>query len=78
MIQPNTPKAAQTIKLLRQAETADRGNSTAWTDDNPSLDHYYFAKAKECNRLMRVLEGGHAVSAKEVKDALNNEGAADY
>ncbi len=77
-IQPNTPEAARTIELLKQAEYADRGNSMSWTADNPTLDHYYGRKAKEVQKLSSQLENGKAVSAADFQHALNTDEAMTY
>lgn len=69
---------ATTLERLQHAEQSDRMNGTSWTADNPTLDQYYDHKADQVDALIKKLEAGQTVSAKEVEHALDNSGAQRY
>ncbi len=74
-IRPFTRGAYQTLGMLKQAVVADRMNSRGWTSDNPTLDAFYAAKAREVQRLIDRLENREPVLSLEVERALDNRGA---
>jgi len=77
-IKPNTPEATLALEQLQRAEESDRGNSHSFTDDNPSLDHYYARKAQHVKALLQKLDQGQPISQNELDDALHNTGAENY
>ncbi len=74
-IRPFTRGAYQTLGMLKQALVADRMNAQAWTSDNPSLDAFYAAKAREVQRLIDRLENRQSILSSEVVRALDTRGA---
>jgi hypothetical protein len=74
-IKPSTPEGAQALERLVHAESADRENATSWTNDNPTLDHYYSHKAAQVRDLIKRLEAGQEISVDEFKRALNTNKA---
>lgn len=75
IIRPYTKGAYETLDMLKKAVVADRMNSHAWTSDNPTLDAFYAAKARQVQRLIDRLEGRQMISSLEVERALDNRGA---
>ncbi len=69
---------AATLEQLRQAAQSDRMNSTSWTAENPTLDHFYEDKADQVHALIQRLEAGETVSPKEIDRALDTSGAQRY
>jgi hypothetical protein len=60
------------LRRLREAEHADRMNSTSWSDTNVTLGTAYAIKAREVRHVIGRIERGEPVSQREIKRALDN------
>lgn len=78
MVDPKSPEGAQAITQLTAKYAEDKGNSTAYTADNPGLDIYYSHKAKQVKTLLDKLKAGQPVPAALLKRALNNNHADEF
>lgn len=78
VVRPGSPQAAELLQKLKDAEYSDRGNSTSYTNDDPSIGHYYAGKADKVSALIKRLEGGQSVPREEIQSALDNSKAGFY
>jgi hypothetical protein len=65
IVRPGSPEAAEFLRKLQDAEYSDRGNSSSYSSDDPSVGHYYARKADEVSALIKRLEGGNRFPAKK-------------
>jgi hypothetical protein len=72
IIRPGSPESAEFLQKLQDAEYSDRGNSSSFSSDDPSVGHYYARKADEVSALIKRLEGGQSVPREEIDHALDN------
>lgn len=73
-----SPRFPGILRELRDAERADRMNSTSWSADNPTVDRYYRRKAKEVHLLIDELQGGRAVPLATIHAALDDSEARRF
>jgi hypothetical protein len=78
LIGPTAPEFARTLQALRAADYSDRMNSTSWTANNPTLDHFYARKAASVEALIQQLQSGKPVSSGDIARALDNSQAQRF
>ncbi len=71
-VQPLSADKRDLLRRLREAEHADRMNSTSWSDTNVTLGTAYAIKAREVRHVIERIERGEPVSQREIARALDN------